>query len=106
MLATPEKGSDVVKAVAHRGFSHAGQSGRPGAPCHAKQEGLGLIVERMRGRQVGRTETTSAIDKQGVAVVARALLETRNRLLALPRENKGVEPEPSRRSRDLIRFAP
>ncbi len=63
---------------------HAGEPGHAGSAHEAEQHGLGLVVERVGGGDVGGADVPRAADEEVVAAMARALLQAGRGLGAVP----------------------
>jgi len=83
-LGEPEQRARDLDLAAPAARRHAGEPGDAGATQQPEQHGLGLIVEMMRGDDDGRADPPRLGGKQIVARRARALLQPRRRLFALP----------------------
>ena len=80
-----------------RRVCHAGEPEQPAAAREAKQHGLGLIVERVRGEDMGKAGARGDLGEQLIARVTRRLLQAGSRLLGRASAACGART-PSRRA--------
>ena len=103
-LSTPSNGRAIVTALALARPLHAGETGDARAADEAEQNGLGLIVGMMGGRDRAGADRPRMVDQQSVARLAGPLLHPGRGFGACPDERLVRDPEPCRERRDRLRL--
>ena len=81
-----------------RHASHAAKATDAASPTHANQHGLGLIIQRMRGKDVIGPQCAGKGREQSITCDPRGLLQPGFRLLAAPAQSAVSHAQPARQT--------
>jgi hypothetical protein len=100
-----QKANPVRSDRQRRGMGHAGQSHEAAAARQPEQHGFRLIVEGMRGEDMGVAGAGGDLPKQPIAGDARGFLQSRFRFSAAPTQRAMRHTQPPGKTLHRSRFA-